>query len=355
MGEAGLRRVWPLLRAAGILALGYGALRFLLPWLAPFLAAWALASLLEKPVRWLTRHGWRRSAAAALCTLAALGLLLWALSALLSRGLAGASALLRALPELAEGLSRELTRLEALLRSRVHGSAGGLMLLEQGLSAVRQALAALPGQASRAALGVISRAAQAGPDALLSLVTGGIGSYFLSASFPAVKAFLLAQLPASLRQRLAGLGEDLKSGFGGVLRAQGILMGMTFVELLVAFWLMKLPAAMGLAALTAAIDALPVLGAGIVLLPWALGALLLGQTRRGILLLAAWGAVSLIRSCAQAKLLGDQIGLDPLASLLSVYLGWRACGVWGMLLFPPALMCLTQLNARGVVSLWKSV
>ena len=61
----------------------------------------------------------------------------------------------------------------------------------------------------------------------------------------------------------------------------------------------------------------------------------------------------LVRSCTQAKLLGDQIGLDPLASLLSVYVGWRVCGVWGMLLFPILLMSLIQLNARGVVHLWK--
>ena len=62
-----------------------------------------------------------------------------------------------------------------------------------------------------------------------------------------------------------------------------------------------------------------------------------------------------MRSCAQAKLLGDQIGLDPLASLLGVYVGWRIAGVWGMLLFPLLLMALIRLNERGVLQLWRSV
>ena len=104
----------------------------------------------------------------------------------------------------------------------------------------------------------------------------------------------------------------------------------------------------------ALIDALPVFGTGIVLLPWAAGCLLLGRTRRGLGLLAVWIVTSLVRSCTQARLLGDQIGLDPLCSLLSVYIGWRVCGVWGMLLFPLLCMVLIQLNERGVLRLWKS-
>ena len=62
---------------------------------------------------------------------------------------------------------------------------------------------------------------------------------------------------------------------------------------------------------------------------------------------------NLVRSCAQAKLLGDQIGLDPLASLTAIYIGWRVKGVIGMLLFPLILVTLRQLNDRGVIRLWK--
>ena len=64
--------------------------------------------------------------------------------------------------------------------------------------------------------------------------------------------------------------------------------------------------------------------------------------------------MSLVRSCIQAKLVGDQIGLDPIASLLAVYAGWRSCGVWGMLSFPLLLVTLRQLNDRGVLRLWKN-
>lgn len=342
------------------LMLGAGALflagRYLLPWTAPLLTAWALAALLEPAVGFLTRHRWKRRAAAGLCTLAALGFLLWGLSALLFRALSAASELTKALPGAMEALSLRLEALEKLIEAHIRAAPEpAAQLLERAFSGLAGSAAALPGQLSRALVAFLSRAAQASPDTLLFFVTAALGTYFLSASFPAVNAFLLAQLPDGLRRRFEGLGADLKSGFGGLLRAQLILMVLCFFELLAAFLLLGVRSAALLAAVTAVIDALPVFGTGVVLLPWALYCLGLGSSRRGLGLLLAWGITELVRNAAQAKLLGDQIGLNPLASLLSVYVGWRVGKVGGMLLMPLGLMVLIRLNERGVVRLWKNV
>lgn len=350
MRERLLRMLTGLAEAAAVLGLGFLALRFLLPWTAPFWVSWALAALLEKPVGFLVHRRWRRGAAAGVCTLSALGLLGWGLAALSERLLGALSALLRELPALMQRLMPRVTQLTKQLEGRFSSAGeGGTLFFEQAL----RALSVLPEQASRAALGLVSRAAQASPDMLLFLVTAALGTYFLSAAFPTVKAFLLNQLPAGSRERLEELADDLRSSFGGMLRAQLMLMGMTFFELLLALWLLGVSGAAGLAVVTALIDALPVFGAGVVLLPWALVCLLLGETRRAIGLTVAWAAACLVRSVAQAKLVGDQIGLAPLPSLLSVYVGWRVGGVWGMLLGPILLMSLIQLNERGVLHLWK--
>ena len=72
-----------LLYSAGAVGLIWLAVRFLLPWAAPFILAWLIAAALEAPVRFLMRRGWRRAAASGLCTVLALGLVIWALAALL--------------------------------------------------------------------------------------------------------------------------------------------------------------------------------------------------------------------------------------------------------------------------------
>jgi len=131
------------------------------------------------------------------------------------------------------------------------------------------------------------------------------------------------------------------------------MAGFTFGELLLAFLLLKLDYAILLALLTAVIDALPVLGAGALLLPWAAVELLTGNYPLGVGLVITYGAVTLIRQCIQAKLLGDQLGLHPVASLIAVYIGYRAMGVWGMILFPMLFITVKQLNDRGVLTLWR--
>lgn len=345
-----------LLYSAGAVGLIWLAVRFLLPWAAPFILAWCLAAALEAPVGFLIRHRWHRAAASALCTVTALALLIWGCGALLWEGLSKLGDLARELPILMDAVNMKLSELELAARSHLSDAPeGGALFLEMAGGALADALASLPGYISKAAVTLLTKTAQASPDTLIFLVTVSIGSYFISASFPRVNAFLLAQLPSGLRTKLKGLGTDLKSSFGGVLRSQLILMLMTFFQLLVAFLVLRVSSAVELAAVTALVDALPVFGTGLVLMPWAFCALLLGDSRRGIGLIVSWLIISLVRNCVQAKLMGDQIGLEPLASLISIYVGWRVWGVGGMLLFPILLVTLRQLNERGIIRLWKNI
>ena len=98
---------------------------------------------------------------------------------------------------------------------------------------------------------------------------------------------------------------------------------------------------------------LPLFGAGVVLLPWAVSCLILGRLGQavGLLLLAALAA--LVRSLLEPKLLGDRMGLPPLAALCAMYVGARAFGVLGMILAPLALTFLGQLHRAGLVRLWR--
>ena len=78
-----------LIKYIGVLAYTAGTIggiwlgaKYLLPWAAPFILAYAVAALLELPMGFLLRHVWRRSPAAAVLTLAVLGLLSWAVVSL---------------------------------------------------------------------------------------------------------------------------------------------------------------------------------------------------------------------------------------------------------------------------------
>lgn len=355
MQQKAARWLQTLIYSAAALGGGWLAVRFLLPWTAPFILAYLAAALMEPMVRALVRRGVRRRVAAAAGSLGLLGLLGYLAAMLTVKGVEAASSLAENVPELMQSLSRTLGTIEGRVFVYISSAPEEVSsYLRAALDALGRSFYELPGLISQQLIDFAARAAQSTPDALLFLVTAGIGTYFISAAFPRVTAFIVRQLPDGFRRRMEGAGQDLRVSFGGFVRAQLILMLITFFELLLFFLLMGVESAVGLAALTALVDALPVFGTGIVLVPWALYSLLMGNFRRGAALLICWGLVNLVRNCAQAKLLGDQIGLDPLASLLAIYVGWRVAGVWGMLLFPILLVMLCRLNERGVIRLWKS-
>ena len=333
-----------LLYAAGTVGLVWLCVRFILPWAAPFITAYLLAALLEKPVGYLSRHGWRRGAAAALCVLLTLALLLWAAASLVLKGVGTVTEFMQSVPGLMSLIEQKLLELENRAMDYI-GSApeGTAAYLETAASSIGDMLYSLPAAISKQAIAFLSRTAQASPDTLLFIVTAGIGTYFISAAFPKINAFILAQLPSGFRQRLEGLGADLRGSFGGFMRAQLILMAMTFIELLIAFLLLGVRGALGIAAVTALIDALPVFGTGTVLIPWALAELLLGSVPRGAALVILYLCTLTVRSITEPKLVAAQAGLPPIASLMAMYLGARAFGVAGMVLFPLLLLLAAQM------------
>ena len=285
MSKRAIRCFTALLYGAAAAATVWLTVRFLLPWTAPLLLAFVYAALAEPAVGALHRRGLPRGVAAGFVTLLSLALLLTGAVALASRGVSALTALLGALPEQADALGRAFAALEERLLGLFSRAAGGSAYLKTALDAAAETLYRIPGELSRFLLGLLTRLAQSSPDVMIFTVTAGIGGYFVSADYPRVLAFLRAQLPERLRRRFAGLGQDLKLSFGGWLRAQLILMAITFFELLAAFWLLRIRGAALLAALTALIDALPVFGTGAVLVPWALALLLLGESGRGLGLL----------------------------------------------------------------------
>lgn len=335
---------------------GFLFIHFLLPWAAPFIVAFALAALMEPLVGALVRCRWKRGAAAALVTLGFLALIVLLAVKFIGYLAAFTSQSLEKVPLIMEKLGENIERLtNEMSKILVNSPPGIAEILNKNMASAAELLYSLPSLLTAWLPEFLAKLAQKGPNVLLFTMTAGIGTYFISASFPRTTAFIMAQIPKNITQRFAGLGADLKASFGGFLRTQAILMAMTFVQLLAAFLLLGIKNAPLLALVTAFVDALPVFGTGIVLLPWAVYDFLLGKTAQGLGLLVVWMLVNLVRNCTQAKLLGDQIGLEPLASLLAIYVGWQVWGIWGMLLFPLVLVTLQQLNDKGLIKLWNRI
>ena len=344
--------LYVLLSLAGV----YLAVRFLLPWTAPLVLAFLGAAALEKPVGWIVRRRYLpRGAAAGLCVLsflAVLGGLLWIL---LQRLISEARALAGRMPEIASALSAKLELWNEKLQQLAHRVPDELeQLIARAYSGAADYLERVPELLSEKAVELASGFFSALPTVLLFAVTLVMGLYFISAAYPGFVGFIKRQIPKGSLEKLGRVKADLQRSIGKYFKAQLIMMVITFFELLAAFFFMRLDYALVPALAIAVIDALPVFGAGTVLLPWAGYELLAGDAARGAALAVTYGTITILRSCIQAKLLGDQLGLHPIATLACIYAGWKLWGIWGMVTFPIGAISLKRLNDSGVIHIWNT-
>lgn len=336
-------------------ALALGAAVLLFPGLLPFLLGWAISCLTEPIVRFCCRKPWvHRSwvAAAVLTVLTALSAMIgFFLVRRLWFELTAVSTKIPALMSLFQDWNRTLDHL--IYRWTVAVSPDFRSILQAALTRTAEQIEALLSELGSALLKGLSDSVLALPQVALFLFTTLLAGYFFLAGRPTLTTFFQRQIPARWLPRLKQTLQLLKTALGGWLRAQGILMAITFVMLGAGFLLIGVDTAILLAAGIALLDALPVLGTGTILLPWALISMLGGNLSRSIALITLYAVLWIIRSLLEPRLIASRAGLHPLAALLSLYLGFTLFGVAGMLLAPLAAVLIRQLHKSGILNLWK--
>ena len=323
--------------------------RYLLPILLPFLLAFLLALVSEPVVRVLRNRlhlpRWTASGMGVTLSLLVTVLALLTVCAFLLRQLRQLTAVI---PDL-EGTARQgMASLQGFLLNAADSAPEGIRpLLTKSVDGLFSDGSALLESASgsvlRLASGVVTRI----PDSALGVGTFLIASFMISGRLPQLRGKLSALLPQSWhRQYLPALAR-LRKALSGWVLAQLKLAGVTFGVLCGAFLLLKIPYGPLWAALISLLDALPVLGTGTVLVPWSLVCFLQGSHARAVGLLGAYVAAAVLRSVLEPKLIGKQLGMDPLVTLLALYAGFRLWGLAGMIFAPLLAVAVTQLmNAR---------
>lgn len=127
------------------------------------------------------------------------------------------------------------------------------------------------------------------------------------------------------------------------LRAQFIIMAIIAAVCSVTLLCMGNPYGLLIGIAIGVLDALPLLGTGVVLVPWGIISLIQGNIVQGIVLLALYGVTSLIREFLEPKLMGSQIGLPPVLFLGSVYWGLYLFGIWGVVLGPIGTILVAEI------------
>jgi sporulation integral membrane protein YtvI len=157
-------------------------------------------------------------------------------------------------------------------------------------------------------------------------------------------------LPNEWVKRIGIHLRDLIKTLGGYLKAQAILIIVSFVISLIGLYILKffgfniefpLMIALGIGF----VDALPILGSGTVMIPWAIFSGLDGDLKLGIAIIILWVIMSVVRQFIEPRIVSGQIGIHPIFTLIAMYTGFRFIGVMGMLIGPIILIVLKNIFA----------
>lgn len=178
------------------------------------------------------------------------------------------------------------------------------------------------------------------PAFIMWLILFVLSSFFFIKDRHLIHSTIYAILPSFVSSKLLHIRTGLVSAFWGYIRAQGIIMSVIATISIVALLFRSSPYALFIGILIAFLDAMPIIGSSLILFPWSILSFIEGDTSSAIYFIALWGINFLTRQLLEPKLISSQIGLHPLLTLLSIYVGLRTIGPLGMIVGPLWTMTL---------------
>lgn len=329
---------------AALGGLGFFCVRYLLPWLLPFLLGAGLAALLHPFSLRMAKRLQVKDKTMALVVivgfyLVIVGTALLFLSILLAQGYE----LLLRLPELyAQTISPMLETAQrgfsTAARFLPDSARQGMMDAVTG--AVRQAAVNGSSYLVTKLAGVAARF----PHLLLTLLFTVTISLLTAGGYDGISDFIRQVIPPSAADFTRRLQRFLRETLWQYLRAYTILMAVTFIELSLGLWALGFSYVLPVAATIALVDLLPILGCGTVLVPWGLFLLAGGDPAGGAGLLILYGVIALVRAVLEPRVVGSHLGLHPVATITAMYAGLQIAGLAGMLTAPVAVLAVLKLG-----------
>lgn len=316
----------------------------------PFLLGWGMAIVLDPLVRWLEKRlNISRSTVSLVVVLGLLGIAGGALAALMYYAGRELMDLVSNWNVLFDGFQGVLDSLELMfarlfaavppeLTNAVDIAINEILLWME--ESIPQALKNLGQGAKDKFMGV--------PSFVVALIMFVMGTYFITADYPAICETAKRNMGEGISRFLNQIRTTALVAFGGYLKAQVLLSCGVFCILLLGFLVTGQHYALLLALGLAVVDFIPLLGAGTVMIPWAVVSLLTGNYADAASVMVIWGIVAVYRRVAEPKIVGDQTGLSPILSLFSIYIGMKLGGVFGMILGPILLLVVLNLVRGGM-------
>lgn len=176
------------------------------------------------------------------------------------------------------------------------------------------------------------------PDIMIYVVVTFLATLFLVTDRRTITRYAEEVLPNKTFKKLSAVVSGCFKTLGKYLKSQCVLICITFIELFISFVILKQPYPLTLAVVVAIVDALPILGTGTVLIPWAIYSAVTGNLSFGIGLMVAYIVITIVRQLIEPKIVSDNLGIHPFVTLIAMYVGFKIFGLFGLIIGPVVMV-----------------
>lgn len=189
------------------------------------------------------------------------------------------------------------------------------------------------------------------PGLLIFFLVFFVALYLFSFSMTTIKKSFLSFFEEKSRSKVEEVLLNLRSAVFGFLRGQAMLSALTFVIAFIGLLVLDVRYALAITFVIIVVDILPVLGTGSVLVPWAIYSIVMGDTRLAIGLFVLFIVITVFRRIVEPKILGEQMGIGALPTLISLYVGFELIGAIGLILGPIVVIIYQAMVRVGLLNI----
>ncbi|AFM42434.1 sporulation integral membrane protein YtvI [Desulfosporosinus acidiphilus SJ4] len=186
------------------------------------------------------------------------------------------------------------------------------------------------------------------PRVFIVTVVSLVATLMMSSSYPDVRRFIANIFPRRWHVSAQAVSQDLGAAVVGYVRALAILMSVTALTTIAGLLIIGNRYAVTLGVLAGILDAVPIVGTGILFGPWIIGLLVLGSFGVALKVVIMWVITVVIRQFLEPKIMSQGIGLHPLPTLISMYVGLELLGFVGILVGPGIVISYEALRKVGI-------
>jgi sporulation integral membrane protein YtvI len=179
-------------------------------------------------------------------------------------------------------------------------------------------------------------------------IIGLLAAFFISKDWYRLITRFAVYFPDNIRASTRAIWNDLQKALFGYVRAQLILISATACFVLIGLIILNVKYAITISLLIGLCDLMPYLGTGAFMVPWIIFLFIQGDIGLGVGVSIVYGIVLVARQILEPKVLASSVGLNALATLVSMFIGLKLFGVLGLIIGPVSLIILTAFHNANV-------